>query len=97
MGYPIYCTLKNAIDDTIAFYGGNEAVRQNCLNQRADGYFTLYEFLLNKNLKITDENVLRQLEYIKKEYSKTRKGLIKIQLKQDMKKEQNESPDVIHH
>lgn len=93
MGYPIFCTLRNAISDIIPFYGGNDSIRQNCLNQRADGYFTLYEFLKNRLLKITHNDVLRQLEYIKKEYSKTRKGLIKIQAKVDMKKEQGESPD----
>lgn len=93
MGYPIFCTLRNAINDIIPFYGGNDSLRQNCLNQRADGYFTLYEFLKNRLLKITHQDTRRQLEYIKKEYSKTRKGLIKIQAKADMKKEQGESPD----
>ena len=93
MGYPIYCSLRTSIPDIIPFYGGNEAIKQNCLNQRADGYLTLREFLINRLLKITDNEVLRQLEYIKKEYSKSRKGLIKIQAKIDMKKEQGESPD----
>lgn len=93
MGYPIYCSLKQAIPDVIPFNGGEVSNLPNCINKRADGYLTASQWVNNKLIKITDDNVLRQFEYIKKEYSRSQKGKIKIQSKSDIKKEQNESPD----
>ena len=92
MGYPIYISVKKAIPDCIGFRGAGKARLQNSANQRADGYLTLADFLIHGWLKITCENSSRQLEYIKKKYSKNN-GLILIQSKEDIRKEQGESPD----
>lgn len=93
MGYPIYCSLKQSIPDIIPFNGGGKSILPNCLNQRADGYITASQWVDSKIIKFSNSDVLRQLEYIKKEYSKTQKGKIKIQSKVDIKAEQGESPD----
>ncbi len=93
MGYPIYCSLMQSIPDIIQFHGGGKSNIPNCLNQRADGYMTSVEWIENRIIKIAHPDVMRQFEYIKKEYSKMQKGKIKIQSKLDMKKEQGESPD----
>ena len=93
LGYPIFCTLQQSIPDVIAFRGNGNSNQPHLLNARADGYHLFADYINNLRLGVTDENTLRQMEYIKREFSKTRKGLIKIQSKSDMKKEQGESPD----
>lgn len=93
LGYPIFCTLQQSIPDVIAFHGNGNSNQPHLLNARADGYHLFADYINNLRLGVTDENTLRQMEYIKREFSKTRKGLIKIQSKSDMKKEQGESPD----
>lgn len=92
MGYPIYVSVKKAIKNTIAFNGAGESRRNNALNQRADGYLTLKDFIDNEWLEIPQEDTRNQIEFIKKEHSPN--GTIKIQAKKEMKKELGESPDL---
>jgi len=91
LGYPIYVSVKKAIDDAIGFRGAGSAKTLSSGNQRADGYIATKEFIENGWLKLTCENAMRQLEYIKRVYKPS--GLTYIQDKKDIRKEQAESPD----
>lgn len=93
MGYPIFCSLRQSIPDIIPFNGGGKSNIPNCLNQRADGYIIASQWVNDKIIKITNQDVIRQFEYIRKEFSTAQKGKIKIQSKVDIKSEQGESPD----
>jgi len=91
LGYPIYVSVKKSIEDAIGFRGAGQAKSLSCGNQRADGYLVTKEFIENGWLKLTCENAMRQLEYIKRVYKPS--GLTYIQDKKDIRKEQSESPD----
>lgn len=91
LGYPIWVSVKKVLEDCIGFRGAGKARLQNTLNQRADGYLTLNEYLQSKWLKITCENTIRQLEYIKKIYKPN--GLVAIEDKKTIRETQGESPD----
>ncbi len=91
LGYSIYISIKNVIQNTIKFNGAASSNRPNALNRRADGYLTLKDFIDNEWLKISSDLTISQLEYIKKAYKPN--GQIFIQSKKDMKSEQGESPD----
>lgn len=91
LGKPIYDDLKETISNLIGFDGAGKSNADNSLNQRADGYLVLRKFFENEFIKETNEDTLIELESIKKEYSPN--GKIKIQSKEDMKKEGLDSPD----
>ena len=91
LGYPIYVSVKKSIPDAIGFRGAGQAKSLSTGNQRADGYVATKEFIENGWLKLTCENAMRQLEYIQRVYKPS--GLIYIQDKKDIRKEQAESPD----
>lgn len=91
LGYPIFVSIKKAIQNTIGFRGAGASKNLAAGNQRADGYLLVKEFLENGWLKLHCENTSRQLEYIKKVYKPS--GLAFIQDKKDIRKEQSESPD----
>ena len=91
LGYSIYISIKNIIQNTIKFNGAAASKRPNALNRRADGYLTLKEYIDNEWLKISSDITISQLEYIKKSYKPN--GQIVIQSKKDMKSEHGESPD----
>ena len=91
LGYSIYISIKNIIQNTIKFNGAASSKRPNALNRRADGYLTLKEYIDNEWLKISSDITISQLEYIKKSYKPN--GQIVIQSKKDMKSEHGESPD----
>ena len=92
MGYAIACTLAKTIKSIFLFHGGETSNREDCLNARADGYMTLKDLVDERLIEISNEDVLRQLEYIEKEYAK-RNGKIIIKSKKDLKKTYAESPD----
>lgn len=91
LGYPIWNTVRKSIPDAIGFRGAGKAKNASAGNARADGYLAVKEFLENGWIKLTCEDAIRQLEYIKKVYKPS--GLIFIQDKKDIRKEQAESPD----
>ena len=91
LGYPIWNTVRKSIPDAIGFRGAGKARNLSAGNARADGYLAVKEFLENGWIKLTCEDAIRQLEYIKKVYKPS--GLIFIQDKKDIRKEQAESPD----
>lgn len=91
LGYPIYVSVKKSIQNAIGFRGAGSSKTLSTGNQRADGYLATKEFIDNGWLKLTCENSIRQLEYIKRVYKPS--GLIFIQDKKDIRKEQSESPD----
>ena len=91
LGYPIYVSVKKAIDGAIGFRGAQKPKGIGAGNQRADGYIALKDFIENGWLKLTCENSARQLEYLKRVYKPS--GLTFIQDKKDIRKEQSESPD----
>lgn len=91
LGYPIYVSIKKSIENTIGFRGAGKPKLLGSGNQRADGYLVTKEFIENGWLKLTCENAMRQLEYIKRVYKPS--GLTFIQDKKDIRKEQSESPD----
>ena len=91
LGYPIFVSVKKSIEDAIGFRGAGTAKTLSTGNQRADGYLATKEFIENGWLKLTCENAMRQLEYIKRVYKPS--GLTYIQDKKDIRKEQAESPD----
>ncbi len=92
MGYPIYVSVKKAIENCIAFHGAGKSNRENCANQRADGYLTLKEYVDNAILGIPQDKCRNQLEYIEKDYQKNG-GKIIIISKKDMRDKYGESPD----
>lgn len=91
LGYPIYVSVKKAIDEAIGFRGAGKPKAKGSGNQRADGYMAVKEFIENGWLRLTCENAARQLEYLKRVYRPS--GLTYIQDKKDIRKEQSESPD----
>ena len=91
LGYPIWVSVKKVIQDAIGFRGAGKAKLKGSGNQRADGYTVVKDFIDNGWLKLTDENAIRQLEYIKRVYKPS--GLTYIQDKKEIRKEQSESPD----
>lgn len=91
LGYSIFVSIKNAINNTIGFRGAQRPKRLGSGNQRADGYLDTKDFIDNGWLRLTCENSARQLEYIKRIYKPN--GLVFIQSKKDIRKEQSESPD----
>lgn len=91
LGYPIWCSIKKSIPDCIGFRGAGKSKAKNTGNQRADGYIAVRDFIDNGWLKLNCENSCRQLEYIKIVYKPN--GLIFIQSKDEIRKEQGESPD----
>lgn len=93
VGYPIAVSLKNSLDNVIIFRGAGKVKNQNtsAKNARAEGYLIVKEFIQNGWLKLNDEETIRQLEYIKIDYQ--RSGQILIESKDNIRKEQGESPD----
>ena len=91
LGYPIWVSIQKIINSTIGFRGAKKACSKFAINARADGYLALRDYLEKGYLKLTDKNSIRQLEYLKKTYKPN--GLIAIQDKKELRKEQNESPD----
>lgn len=92
MGYPIYVSVKKAIENCIAFHGAGKSNRENCLNQRADGYLTLKEYIDNGILGVPQDKCRNQLEYIEKDYQRNG-GKIVIISKKNMREKYGESPD----
>lgn len=91
LGYPIWVSVKKSIKDAIGFRGAGSAKSLSTGNQRADGYLAVKDFLENGWLKLICENACKQLEYMKRVYKPN--GLIFIQDKKEIRKEQAESPD----
>lgn len=91
LGYPIYVSVKKAVDEAIGFRGAGKPKAKGSGNQRADGYLALKEFIENGWLRLTCENSARQIEYLKRVHRPN--GLTYIQDKKDIRKEQSESPD----
>ena len=91
LGYPIWVSVKKAIENAIGFRGAGKPKLKGSGNQRADGYTALKDFIENGWIKLTCENTARQLEYIKRVYKPS--GLTYIQDKKEIRKEQSESPD----
>ena len=91
LGYPIYVSVKKAIEDAIGFRGAGKPKAIGSGNQRADGYIALKDFIENGWLRLSCENAARQIEYLKRVYKPN--GLTYIQDKKDIRKEQAESPD----
>jgi len=91
LGYPIWVSVKKVIADCLGFRGAGKPKLKGAGNQRADGYTALKDFLENGWLKLTDKETIRQVEYIKKSYKPS--GLIYIQDKKEIRREQGESPD----
>lgn len=93
VGYSMVNTIKKAVPNCIAFRGGGlvkNKLSTNAKNARAEGYLTLKEFVNNGWLKLNDENACRQLEYLKVVY---KPGYIVMASKDEIRKEQHESPD----
>lgn len=91
LGYPIFVSVRKSIENAIGFRGAGSSKSLSTGNQRADGYIATKDFIENGWLKLTCENSCRQLEYIKRVYKPS--GLIYIQDKKEIRKEQSESPD----
>ena len=93
VGYAIAVNLKNTLDNVVIFRGAGKVKNTNssAINARAEGYLLVREFINNSWLKLNDDETVRQLEYIKIVYN--RNGTIKIQSKEEIRKEQGESPD----
>ena len=92
VGYPIVNTIKKSIPNCIAFRGGSSVKNKNTTakNARAEGYLILKEFFQNGWIKIQCEQTARQLEYLKVIY---KPAYIVMQSKDEIRKEQGESPD----
>lgn len=93
VGYPIAVSLKNSLNNVVIFRGAGKVKNPNssAKNARAEGYLTLKEFIQNNWLKLKDAETIRQLEYIKLVYRSD--GHILIDSKDNIRKEQGESPD----
>lgn len=92
MGYPIYCSVSKAVENCIAFHGAGKSNRENCANQRADGYITLQEYVDNQFIIIPQDKCRNQLETIEKRYQ-TNGGKIVIIPKKEYRDKYGESPD----
>jgi len=92
LGYPIICSLKNSLENVVAFRGAMAAKNMQNGNARTDGYMALKEMLEGEFLKLNCYNTARQIEYIKVRNGKNNPKLFILD-KHDIRKEQNESPD----
>ncbi|MCD7739902.1 MAG: PBSX family phage terminase large subunit [Candidatus Gastranaerophilales bacterium] len=92
LGYPIICSLKNSLENVVAFRGAMKAKNMSYGNARADGYMALKEMLECGFLKLNCSNTARQIEYMKTKWSPN-SGRTFILDKEAIRKEQNESPD----
>lgn len=92
VGYSMVNTIKKSIPNCIGFRGGGTIKNKNTTakNPRAEGYLIVKEFLQNGWLQLTDDNSCRQLEYLKVIY---KPSYIIMQSKEEIRKEQGESPD----
>ena len=92
LGYPIICSLKNSLQNVVAFRGAMQAKNLSNGNARADGYMALKEMLECGFLKLNCQNSARQIEYMKTKWNPN-SGRVFILDKKEIRKEQNESPD----
>ena len=92
LGYPIICSLKNSLENVVAFRGAMQAKNVQYGNARADGYMALKEMLDCGFLRLNCQNTARQIEYMKTKWSPNT-GRVFILDKKEIRKEQNESPD----
>lgn len=92
LGYPIMCSIKNSIDNVVAFRGAMQSKIISNGNARADGYMALKEMIECGYLKLNCQNSARQIEYMKTKWSPN-SGRVFILDKKEIRKEQNESPD----
>lgn len=92
LGYPIICSLKNSLENVVAFRGAMSAKNPQNGNARTDGYMALKEMLEGEFIKLNCYNTARQIEYIKVRHGKNNPKLFILD-KHDIRKEQNESPD----
>lgn len=92
VGYPIVNTIKKSIPNCVAFRGAGavKSKTSTAKNARAEGYFVLKEFFQNEWIKLKCEQTARQLEYIKVLF---KPQYTVIQSKEEIRKEQGESPD----
>lgn len=93
VGYSIACSIKNIFENTILFRGAGKVKdpKSSAINARAEGYLEVRNFINNNWLKITHDKTLKQLEYLKLKYKHN--GSIVIESKDEIRKEQGESPD----
>lgn len=93
VGYSIAVSLKNTLENVVIFRGAGKVknIQSSAKNARAEGYLILKEFIQNGWLQLKDSETIRQLEYIKLVYKPS--GHILIQSKDEMRKENGESPD----
>ena len=92
LGYPIMCSLKNTLENVVAFRGAMQAKNLSNANARADGYMAVKEMIECNFLKLRCQNTARQLEYMKTKWNPN-SGRVSILDKKEIRKEQNESPD----
>lgn len=92
LGYPIICSLKNSLENVVAFRGAMSARNPQNGNARTDGYMALKEMLEGEFIKLNCYNTARQIEYIRVRHGKNNPKLFILD-KHDIRKEQNESPD----
>lgn len=92
LGYPIICSLKNSLENVVAFRGAMQPKNKQYGNARADGYMALKEMLDLGFLRLNCQNCARQIEYMKTKWSPNT-GRVFILDKKEIRKEQNESPD----
>lgn len=92
LGYPIICTLKNTLDNVVAFRGALKAKNISYGNARADGYMALKDMIESGFLKINCRQTARQIEYMKTKWS-PQTGRTYILDKKEIRQEHNESPD----
>ena len=92
LGYPMFMRLQElGIRNIHGFDGASSSELPNAINTRACGYLVLKNFIENRQLIIKNQDTLTELEGIKMVHKSD--GRIKIQAKEDMKKEGNHSPD----
>lgn len=92
LGYPIMCSLKNSLENVVAFRGAMQAKILQNGNARADGYMAVKEMLDCGFLRLNCQSTARQLEYMKTKWSPNT-GKVFILDKKEIRKEQGESPD----
>lgn len=94
LGYSIMCSLKNSLENVIAFRGAMAAKRISDMsgNARCDGYLCVADMLDEGFLKLNCRQTARQLEYMKLNWN-PKTGKIYIWSKDEIRKEHNESPD----
>lgn len=94
LGYSIVCSLKNSLENVVAFRGAMSAKRVADLsgNARCDGYLSLKDMLDGGFLRLNCKNAARQVEYMKITWN-SKTGKVYILDKKEIRKEHNESPD----